>query len=142
MHIKLLQWQEVLPIRHKVLWPNKPPSFCKVDGDETALHYGVYIEKKLVCVASIFVEDITSDGIEMSARLRKFATLEQYQGQGIGTALITHVICELRKRLVKQFWCDARTTAVKFYHKFNMVKQGCEFQKSGVYYYKMMTNFT
>jgi len=134
MEIKQLSWQQVLPIRHNVLWPDKPPLFCKVEGDDTAYHYGYFIAEELVCVASIFIDD---DNVSISARLRKFATLEQYQGQGIGTQLIKHVINELKSLNVNYLWCDARITAIGFYQQFNMVEQGNQFQKSGVRYIQM-----
>jgi len=126
----MIQWQEALPIRHKVLWPDKSPMFCKVDGDEMASHYGVYLEETLVSVASIYINGST-------ARLRKFATLVELQGKGLGTKLIHYIINELKGNGVECFWCDARTTAIGFYRKFNMVQQGGEFNKSGVSYVKM-----
>lgn len=130
MDIRIITLDEALPIRHSVLWPNKSLSFCKVDGDETAKHYGVYLDNALVSVASVYIEGKV-------ARLRKFATLEGFQGHGAGTQLINHVIAELKQADVKTFWCDARTTALGFYQKFGMAVQGAEFDKSGIGYYKM-----
>lgn len=130
MNIQTIQWQEALPIRHRVLWPNKQPSFCKVDGDETATHYGAYIDGELICVASIYIEGRT-------ARLRKFATLPYFQGQGFGSQIIAHVVKELKASAIDYFWCDARKTAVSFYRRFDMETQGDEFNKSGIPYYKM-----
>ncbi|MGC3833725.1 GNAT family N-acetyltransferase [Moritella viscosa] len=114
VNILTIQWQEALPIRHRVLWPNKQPSFCKVDGDESAIHYGAYI-----------------------ARLRKFATLPPFQGKGVGSLVIAHVVKELKVAGVDCFWCDARKTAVGFYRRFGLEIQGHEFNKSGIPYYKM-----
>ena len=71
------------------------------------------------------------------ARLRKFATLVEFQGCGIGSTLITFIVSELVKLGVESFWCDARKTAVGFYKKFGMQRQGTEFNKSGVLYFKM-----
>jgi len=130
VNIRSIRWQDALPIRHKVLWPNEPAFLCKVDGDESATHYGVYIEEQLVSVASIYIKDKT-------ARLRKFATLVEFQGQGLGTKLITHVINKLKHNRIEYFWCDARKTAIGFYQKFKMEQQGGEFNKSGVLYVKM-----
>ncbi|NQY64467.1 MAG: GNAT family N-acetyltransferase [Alteromonadaceae bacterium] len=130
MDIRAIEWEEALPVRHEVLWPNKAVLFCKVDGDEIANHYGVYIEEKLVSVASVYIED-------NMARLRKFATLVEFQGDGLGTTLITYIINVLKSVGIEYFWCDARTTAIGFYRKFNMVPQGAEFNKSGVLYVKM-----
>lgn len=130
MDIRIITVEEALPIRHRVLWPSKPLSFCKVDGDEAATHYGIYLNDVLVTIASIYIDNRV-------ARLRKFATLEGFQGRGIGSQLITHVLAELKKTDVEYFWCDARKTAVGFYNKFGLEIQGNEFAKSGVSYFKM-----
>jgi len=130
MNIRSINWDDALPIRHEILWPSKPLSFCKVEGDEAAMHYGVFVEEKLVCVASIYKEGRV-------ARLRKFATLVECQGRGIGSRLITHIIHELEKSDAETFWCDARLSAAGFYEKFGMERQGSEFFKSEVSYIKM-----
>jgi len=75
------------------------------------------------------------------ARLRKFATLVEFQGCGLGSALITHIIRQLKEIEAESFWCDARKTAVGFYKKFGMEKQGTEFNKSGILYFKMEVSF-
>jgi len=130
MNIRVIQWQDALPIRHKVLWPSKPALFCKVKNDELAQHYGVYIDDKLVSVASIYIDD-------NRARLRKFATLVEFQGRGLGTKLISHILSQLKNIDITHFWCDARKTAISFYSRFNMIQQGDQFDKSGVLYVKM-----
>jgi predicted GNAT family N-acyltransferase len=126
----MITLDEALPIRHCVLWPDKPMSFCKVDGDDAASHYAAFLNNTLASVASIYIEG-------QVARLRKFATLEGFQGRGAGTQLISHIIAELEQTDIDTFWCDARTTAVGFYKRFGMQVQGAEFVKSGIAYYKM-----
>ncbi len=128
--ISNIQWEDTINIRHKVLWPDKAPMFCKVEGDEQAEHYGVFINGSLVSVASVYRQD-------NSARLRKFATLENHQGQGVGSRLLQHMLNEAKKNHVNYFWCDARKTAINFYQKFGMQPEGDEFYKSGLPYYKM-----
>jgi len=135
MKIQEITWQQALPIRHRVLWPEKPVQFCQVAGDETGLHYGVFIDDVLVCVASVYL-----DGT--SARLRKFATLPEYQGQGLGSKVIGHVIGQLKSLKVSYFWCDARASAEGFYQKFGMEVEGDEFDKSGIAYYKMAVHLS
>ncbi|PTO74629.1 GNAT family N-acetyltransferase [Vibrio splendidus] len=134
MEIKQLSAIEVLPVRHQVLWPDKPMSFCMVPNDEHATHYGAFIGEQLVCVASIYIQ-----GHE--TRLRKFATLPEFQGQGIGSNVIDHAISNLKDSNIQYFWCDARTTALGFYQKFGMAVEGPEFEKSGVVYYKMSVHW-
>lgn len=97
MNIVNLKWDETIPIRHEVLWPNKPASFCKVDGDESARHYGVKVKGNLVCVASVYLDS-------ESARLRKFATLEHFQNQGLGTLLLNHMLEDMMSLNVHRFY--------------------------------------
>ncbi len=130
MHIQDITWQETISIRHQVLWPDKNSSFCHVDGDETAWHAGVFMDAELVSVASVF-----PDG--NCARLRKFATLAQYQGQGLGSALLTHMITRVRDAGCVYFWCDARASAMEFYRKFGLQTEGDVFYKGAVSYFRM-----
>ncbi|HHF2940589.1 TPA: GNAT family N-acetyltransferase [Vibrio diabolicus] len=134
MDIRKVTTAEVLPIRHLALWPNKSPSFCEVEGDDSATHYGAYADGKLVCVASVY-----NNGHK--ARLRKFATLPEYQGQGIGTKVIESLVRDLKREKVSYFWCDARTSALSFYQKFGLCVEGEEFHKSNVAYFKMSVSW-
>jgi len=80
-----LERQDTIAVRHKVLWPSKDPVFCAVDGDQDGSNFGVVEDDALVCVASIY---FSGD----SARLRKFATLQEYQGKGIGSAMLEYIL--------------------------------------------------
>ena len=115
---------------HKVLWPNKPPEFCHIEDDENAWHFGVFDDVKLISVASLYPKD-------NSVRLRKFATIEDYQGRGIGSSLLTYMLDISKERGMSHFWCDARESAVDFYQRFGMVPEGNRFYKSKVSYFKM-----
>lgn len=134
MDIKQIDWQQALPIRHRVLWPNKAPEFSHVEGDENAIHYGVFVDGNLVSVASIFIQN-------NQARLRKFATLTCQQGCGFGSKLITHIIAELKGNNIDLLWCDARLSAIVFYERFGMKRFSDEFYKSGTAYVKMSVHF-
>ena len=121
---------EVLAIRHQVLWPDRTKDFCVVDGDDQAKHYGVMLENKLVSVASIYID-------EDVARLRKLATLQEFQNRGIGSFLIKSILDDLSNEPIKVFWCDARESAIEFYKRFGMVVDGKPFFKQEVSYVKM-----
>lgn len=130
MKITPLHWTQTIPIRQRVLWPNKPPEFCHVAGDEDALHFGALVDDKLVSIISLYIS-----GSE--ARFRKFATLAEYQRRGIGSKLLTHVISSAQEKGIARIWCDARATAVGFYERFGLTVEGEMFYKSDVAYYKM-----
>ncbi|WP_461537054.1 GNAT family N-acetyltransferase [Spongorhabdus nitratireducens] len=130
MEICRIQWQETIPLRHAVLWPEKAPEFCHVEGDKDAWHFGAFHAGRLVSVASVY-----PDGD--SARLRKFATATGLQGQGIGTRMVEHILSELKRNGFSRFWCDARESAMGFYQRFGMKPYGERFYKSDVPYFKM-----
>lgn len=101
-----------------------------MEGDEHARHYGAYLDQTLVSVASIYI-----DGSQ--ARLRKFAILSQYQGQGIGSELLDSILQQLKNDGITHFWCDARESALGFYARFGMQPEGTRFYKVDVPYFKL-----
>lgn len=143
--IRRITVEEALPIRHCVLWPDKTMEECRVEDDESGEHFGVYIDNKLVCVASVFIIELVStkplNKKQKTARLRKFATIEEYQGKGIGSFVLTHIIDFLQQESIGLFWCDARENAISFYERFGMSKQGERFYKGGIPYRKMAVIF-
>lgn len=133
MNIVEIKWQDIIAVRHQVLWPDKAPEFCRVEGDEQALHFAVLENQEIICVASLYVN-------ENSARLRKFATLDAFQGKGIGSTMIDHLINNLKKQGIHYLWFDARESALGFYQRFGFETTGELFYKSDVAYYKMYKN--
>lgn len=130
MEIRDITWEQTIPLRQSVLWPNKPPEYCYVDGDNEGLHFGAFIEDTLVCVASVY---LTLD----KGRLRKFATDIRYQHQGIGSNMLAFIIESLQSRQVKTLWCDARESALDFYKRFGMNASSERFYKDDVSFFKM-----
>lgn len=128
--LKNISADETLDIRHRVLWPNKPKAFCQLEDDQNAWHFGGFVEGQLVCVASVFFT-------QGEARLRKFATLEEFQGLGIGGKMIRHILAELKQSDARLFWCDARTTAMDFYQRFGMGTTSEVFYKEEIPYQRM-----
>jgi GNAT superfamily N-acetyltransferase len=117
-------------LRHQVLWPDKPLDYVKVENDAAGHHFGAFRYDELLAVISLFVE-----GAE--ARFRKFATRPDCQGQGLGTALLTHVFTEARRRGAQRIWCDARQDSAGFYARFGMQPEGEIFYKGPVAYVRM-----
>jgi len=130
MEIRVISWEQTIPLRQSVLWPDKPAEYCYVEGDDEGLHFGVFIKGVIVCVASVY---LTLN----RARLRKFATDVNYQHQGIGSKMLTHIIMSLKTREVDYLWCDARETATNFYKRFGMNSCSERFYKADVAYFKM-----
>ncbi len=124
--------RQTYQLRHDILWPDEPLEHCVLEGDEKALHFGASIGGSLVSVVSLFDEE----GKRM--RLRKFAVQPEFQGQGIGSALLCHIIEHLKCMSTDIVWCDARVEAIPFYKKQGFTLDGGRFLKSGISYNKMM----
>lgn len=125
MLIKEITAAETWPIRQKVMWPDKPIEFIQIDGDDSAVHYGLYTGELLVSVISCFIEN-------EAMQFRKFATVQEHQGKGIGTSLLNFVIQEAKNKSIKKIWCNARTDKKIFYEKFGLTDTNKGFIKSGI----------
>ncbi|ETI62290.1 GNAT family N-acetyltransferase [Marinomonas profundimaris] len=139
--IRCITVEDALPIRHRVLWPNKNMEECRLEDDENGAHFGVFINDTLVCVASVFVAEIFNAALfnktQHTARLRKFATIEEYQNKGIGRFVLRHIMALMQQQSVSVFWCDAREHAMSLYECCGMSAQGERFFKGGIPYRKM-----
>ncbi|GAB3164443.1 GNAT family N-acetyltransferase [Telluribacter humicola] len=127
MIIKEIAAEDTWPIRQLVMWPEKPIEFVKIRGDEEAQHYGLYKGDKLMSVISCF-----NEGDEM--QFRKFATLVDEQGQGLGTYLLNHVLDVAREQQIRRLWCNARRDKMGFYEKFGLQSTEATFVKAGIEY--------
>lgn len=128
MIIQTITWQQTLPVRQAVIWPNKPEIFCQVEEDRESTHYGAFFDNKIVTVASLYAKTI--NGI-CRVRLRYFASLAEYQKIGIGNKLIQHIITDLKAQEVDYLWCDSPKFALLFYKKLGFKVYGEEFLKQG-----------
>ena len=127
--IRSITVEQTYPLRHSVLWPDKPFDYVKVENDGEGHHFGAFREEELIAVISLFVEGEI-------ARFRKFATRPDCQGQGIGTRLLNHVIAEARRLGATSLWCDARLEAAAFYQRFGMEAVSDVFYKGPIAYAK------
>lgn len=134
IEIKEIEASETWPLRHKVMWPNKPIDFVVLPNDEKGLHFGLFEKDILVSVVSLFV-----DGKE--GQFRKFATDDYFQGRGYGTKLLNHLIVDAKKLNIKSLKCNARTTAIGFYQRFGMKVASDTVRKNGKDYVMMELDF-
>ncbi len=130
IQIKKISAEDTLSIRHSELWPEKPLDFVKIEGDENGIHLGLFLEDKLVTVISLF-------GADKSLRFRKFATIEQYRNQGLGSKMMHFVIKYAEENGYERIWCDARANALRFYDQFGFRKFSVPFYKGNIPYAKI-----
>ena len=127
--IRSVTFEQTYPLRHSVLWPDKPLDYVKVENDEQGHHFGAFRNTELIAVISLFVEGQTG-------RFRKFAARPDCQRQGIGTQLLNHVIIEARRLGATTLWCDARLESAAFYRRFGMEAISDLFYKGPIAYAK------
>ena len=130
LEIRRITAAQTYPLRHALLWPDKPYDYVQVENDAAGRHFGAFRAGRLVAVISLFVA-------EEEARFRKFATDPGCQKQGIGTQLLTRVIEVARQGGARRLWCDARQDAVAFYERFGLRQEGPAFYKGAIAYRRM-----
>ncbi len=130
MKLQRINHQQTYPIRHTVMWPNKPWDYIKIDGDESALHFGIEDNGVLCSVVSLFVEN-------NQAQIRKLATLTSYQNKSYASRLIKHCIEYTKELELKHVWLNARADKITFYKRFGFESTDSTFEKGGITYVVM-----
>jgi GNAT superfamily N-acetyltransferase len=113
-------------IRHKMLRPNGTLEDCifQGDGDELTFHLGAFVDKKLVSVASFYFEKHPNFSDSYQYRLRGMATLPEFQGQGLSSALLRTAFPVIKQNQCSLLWCNAREKAQGFYSKVGFTPTG------------------
>ncbi|REG90591.1 GNAT family N-acetyltransferase [Algoriphagus antarcticus] len=79
---------------------------------------------------------ITPNGV----KLERFAVLEEARGKGVGQALVSAVLADIKENPTthgKTKYLHAQLTAVPLYLKFGFEKVGDLFEECGIMHYKM-----
>ena len=134
MEIKTITASDTWQIRHEVMWPEQSFEFVQMEEDNFGLHYGAFEDDKLVSIVSCFIS-----GEQM--QFRKLATLNKFQGRGIASKLLNHILNSAREKKMKKVWCNARAEKKQFYEKFGMEDTGEVFTKAGQEYVIMQVVF-
>lgn len=122
--------EQTYPVRQQVLRPGRPAAECNFEGDtdNTTLHIGVFIEEKLVGVASYMKESNKLFTASVQYRLRGMAVLPENRNQKLGQALLLNGEKELLKKHPSLLlWFNARESAVNFYKKYGYETKGESF---------------
>ena len=131
INIQSLEAAQTYALRHAVLWPDKPLAYVQLPDDGAGQHFGAVVGGELRAVISLFV---APDG---TARFRKFATAPAWQGRGLGTALLRHVLAVARTQGAHTLWCDARHNTLPFYQRFGLLPAGEIFYKGDIPYQRL-----
>ena len=117
-------------IRHKVMYPDRPHDFVKLEDDFEGIHFGIYVAHELTGVVSLFI-----NGNE--AQFRKLAVLTEAQQQGFGRQLMEYLIDFCKVQQLKKLWCNARVSAQQFYIKLGFYATNQTFTADGHDFVKM-----
>ena len=157
VRVRRITAAQTVPLRHAVLWPDKPVSYVLLPEDAKGHHFGAFgetDEEEPLAVISLFAEEIPSsregegtgaaspgnapDLRPPAARFRKFACHPSYQGRGIGSALLRRVVEVARTELgCTVLWCDARVDSAGWYERRGLKRFGETFYKGEVEYVRM-----
>ena len=129
IEVREIATAETYPVRHVVLRPGRPLESCYYPKDDDAgtFHLGVFVDGRLAGVATYLVDSHAGFSDAVQYRLRGMAVLPEYQGLGLGRALIDAAYPRIAAAGATLLWFTAREEAVGFY-----VKQG--FTGHGEYY--------
>lgn len=109
--------EEVWPLRHTVLRTGLSFDTAKFDGDfnDTTQHFGTFDDSNVLCCLSLF-QSMWNDSDAW--QLRGMATAATHRRQGLGQKLLMFAIdAASQKKPSWPFWCNARTTAIRFYEQ-------------------------
>ena len=138
IHIEKIAFQDTFSVRHPILRTGKPFESCYFEGDElpTTKHFGLFVDKKIMGVVSIF--QIKNDTFisDNQYQIRGMAVLNEGQKMGYGKLLVEaceHYVLNEKCDLI---WFNAREKAVGFYEGLGYKKNGNPFSIAdiGIHY--------
>lgn len=75
---------------------------------------------------------------DKGVKLERFAVKETYRGKGVGAALVSAVLNDIKLNFANQYlYLHAQLTAIPLYEKFGFVKTGPQFEECNIQHFKM-----
>lgn len=126
--VRRVQPEETYDLRRRILRANQPDANVRLyaDTEPRTAHFGAYLDGALVGTATFMFE--SREGKSSEWRLRGMATLTEYQGRGVGRALLGAGSAFVREQGGEMIWCNARETALGFYLKLGFAVVSEKFQ--------------
>ena len=128
----MLSIEQIVPrltwkLRGEVLYPEQSIHSMGLPEDEDGMHFGAFMENKIVGVVSLFKTD-------SEFQFRKLAIEPSWQYKRVGSSLLEFVTAFARINGGKRLWCNARISAVDFYLKAGFRSTGNSFIKNEITY--------
>ncbi len=124
-----ITFEDTFPVRHEILRAGKPIETCFFDGDElpTTKHFGIFVNKKIMGVVSVFQNKNNTFNPDNQYQIRGMAVLEEAQKLGFGKQLVRHCETYVLEEKSSLIWFNARENATLFYEKLGYKKVGSSF---------------
>lgn len=136
--IKNISVTDSIKVRHSVLRIGKPIESCQFRGDNlpTTNHFGLFIDKNLIGIVSVFKNKNTIFNLENQFQIRGMAVLSEFQKKGFGANLVKHCEEYIKNQNGALIWFNARQNAVPFYEKlgYNTVGNSFIIAEIGIHY--------
>lgn len=127
--IRLADWdrdrEKIRLIRKEVfIREQSVPPDIEWDGqDEECLHV----------IAETSNRDAVGTGrLHVSGKIGRMAVLRPWRGRGVGSALLTRLLEEARKRRTGEVFLHAQSYALDFYQRAGFEAEGEEFMEAGI----------
>lgn len=141
--IQQVPYQDVLPLRARILKPHLPLAECENPGDlrSDTFHLAAFDLDQIIGIASFEFENHPDFFAKKSARLRGMATDENYRRSGIGKLLVMNGTDVLRALNTELLWFNAREKAFPFYESLGFQFHGEFFELPKIGPHKVMYKY-
>jgi GNAT superfamily N-acetyltransferase len=128
-------------LRRSVLRPSWPPD-AAMHGDDNldAVHLGAFAAGELVAACLILpLPYPRRPDVENAWQLRGMAAEPFHRNRGVGARLLAATVGTARGRGGRLMWCEARTSALRFYAQHGFAVDGPEYlhSESGIPHHLM-----
>lgn len=129
---------EVRPLRGRYLRPDQPDEAVvyQTDDDESARHFVARdADGAIIAVASLSFADRVA-GIppfgHPGMRMRGLAVDDSYRGQGVGAAMVAHMLEYGKAAGIAEGWATAPVKNLPFFRKNKFREMSSEFEVAGL----------
>lgn len=121
------KFPEALAIRVKVFVEEQhvPLEEERDAYDDTALHFGAFVDGKMVGAGRVVL-------IDKKGKIGRVAILPEYRGLGIGTKIMETIMQTCREHKLDEVVLGAQLQALDFYEKLGFTAEGAVFDDGGI----------
>ncbi len=123
--VTLIKAEDTIDLRSRILRPGQRIDQCRYSEDNlpTTFHLGIFEKDKIICNGTFIQQGHASfSNAVYPYRLRGMASDINYQGRGLGSALLKEALVFLKQKNCDLIWFNARVSAEKFYEKLDYQK--------------------